>query len=112
MEDHLAGLRLMEEEDNVVQLLGASSHRAPLYEFCFVGCFTIAGVIHFPAISYTLADLWHPLGGIHIIDLGEKCFLFHFFNQVNFDRVFNGAPWTFNIHLLVFIACTLLRTHY
>lgn len=49
-----------------------------------------------------LANLWHPLGGIQILDLSEKRFLFRFFNQADIDRVVKSASWTFNSYLLVF----------
>ncbi|MBA0796005.1 hypothetical protein Gohar_006816 [Gossypium harknessii] len=102
MENDLATLRITEEEDNVIQLLGPLIGRTSLYEFCFVGCFVTTSVIHFPDMNNTLANLWHPLGGIQITDLREKWFLFCFFNCVDFDRVVRGAHWTFNNHLLVF----------
>ncbi|MBA0727816.1 hypothetical protein Golax_000770 [Gossypium laxum] len=50
----------------------------------------------------TLANLWHPLGGVQILDLGEKRYLFRFFNIVDKNRVVKGTPWAFNNHLLVF----------
>ncbi|MBA0576239.1 hypothetical protein Golob_023848 [Gossypium lobatum] len=49
-----------------------------------------------------MTDLWHPLGGVSIADVGEKRFLFQFYCEMDFDRVVKGAPWTFNNHLLVF----------
>ncbi|MFQ6668579.1 hypothetical protein Gotur_034168, partial [Gossypium turneri] len=98
----LADLRISEEEDDVLHLAGGSIVPKYLYEFCFVGCFAIVSAVHFPAMRITLANLWHHLGGIQILELGEKQFLFHFFNQVDIDWVVKGLPWTFNSHLLVF----------
>ncbi|MBA0608547.1 hypothetical protein Godav_020752, partial [Gossypium davidsonii] len=51
----------------------------------------------------TLANVWHPIGGVVISDLGEKRFLFKLFHDVDIDKVIKGAPWTFNNHLLVFL---------
>ncbi|KAK5811773.1 hypothetical protein PVK06_027142 [Gossypium arboreum] len=102
MENDLDALRIMEDEEDVIQLSGLLTGRTSLYEFCFVGCFVTASVIHFPDMHNTLANLWHPLGGIQITDLREKQFLFWFFYRVDFDRVVRGAHWTFNNHLLVF----------
>lgn len=59
-------------------------------------------MVHFPSFRKTLADLWHSLGGISITDLENKRYLFRFFHQVDLDRVVDGMPWFFNIHLLVF----------
>ncbi|KAG8491825.1 hypothetical protein CXB51_015099 [Gossypium anomalum] len=48
-----------------------------------------------------MADLWHPIGGVYISDLGDKQYLFQFFNEVDVQRVISGTPWFFNGHLLV-----------
>lgn len=68
-----------------------------------VGCFLTASVIHYPAMRSTLANLWHSVKVIEILDIGEKRFLFRFFHQMDLDRVLKGAHWTFNNHLLVFM---------
>ncbi|KAH1074339.1 hypothetical protein J1N35_026667 [Gossypium stocksii] len=48
-----------------------------------------------------MADLWHPIGGICISDLGDKRYLFQFFNEIDVQRVISGTPWFFNGHLLI-----------
>ncbi|MBA0687118.1 hypothetical protein Goari_014679 [Gossypium aridum] len=50
----------------------------------------------------TMANLWYPLEGVEILELGAKWFLFKFFHKVDVDHVISDAPWTFNGHLLVF----------
>ncbi|MBA0732895.1 hypothetical protein Gogos_016957, partial [Gossypium gossypioides] len=50
----------------------------------------------------TMANIWHPLGGVEISDLGEKRFLFRFYHELDIDKVEKGAPWTLNSHLLIF----------
>ncbi|MBA0615718.1 hypothetical protein Godav_015832, partial [Gossypium davidsonii] len=49
----------------------------------------------------TMANLWHLVKGVQIRDLGEKRYLFKFFHIIDMERVINGAPWTFNNHLLI-----------
>ncbi|MBA0613013.1 hypothetical protein Godav_013535, partial [Gossypium davidsonii] len=49
-----------------------------------------------------LANLWHPLGGISITDIGEKRVLFRFYNMIDLKRVIDGMPWFFNRNLIVF----------
>ncbi|MFQ6662351.1 hypothetical protein Gotur_030209, partial [Gossypium turneri] len=71
-------------------------------ELRLVGCFLTATTINFQAMRTVLANLWHPLGGVSIADVGEKRFVFQFYCEMGFDRVVKGAPWTFNNHLLVF----------
>lgn len=64
--------------------------------------FLTASVVHFLAMRNTLANIWHPVARIHILDLREKHFLFKFYHWLDIERVIKGAPWTFNNHLLVF----------
>ncbi|MBA0701035.1 hypothetical protein Goari_027121 [Gossypium aridum] len=49
----------------------------------------------------TLANLWHPICGVQIRDIGEKRYLFKFFHSMDMERVLKGLPWTFNNHLLI-----------
>nr|KJB44952.1 hypothetical protein B456_007G281800 [Gossypium raimondii] len=67
-----------------------------------MGSLLIASVIQFQAMHTTLANLWHPLGGMMIKDLGKKWFLFKFSYEIDMDRFLEGSPRTFNNHLLIF----------
>ncbi|MBA0702549.1 hypothetical protein Goari_005442 [Gossypium aridum] len=49
----------------------------------------------------TMANLWHPIRGVQIRDLGGKRYLFQFFHVMDMERVLKGSPWTFNNHLLL-----------
>ncbi|MBA0679618.1 hypothetical protein Goari_011377 [Gossypium aridum] len=77
MENKLAELSLEDGEEEILLLPNEFESQKAVYDFCFVGCFLIASVVHFPVMRSTIANLWHPW------------------------RVLNGAPWTFNNHLLV-----------
>ncbi|MBA0636734.1 hypothetical protein Godav_022130 [Gossypium davidsonii] len=83
MEEALADLRLTEEGDSremeAWEIEKEVVAGEPLSELCL-----------------------HPLGGISIMEVGEKRFVFQFYCEIDFDRVVKGAPWTFNNHLLVF----------
>ncbi|MBA0605422.1 hypothetical protein Godav_018004, partial [Gossypium davidsonii] len=50
----------------------------------------------------TMANIWHPLGGVEISYLGEKHFLFRFYHELDIGKVEKEAPWTLNSHLLIF----------
>ncbi|MBA0634773.1 hypothetical protein Godav_028817, partial [Gossypium davidsonii] len=41
-------------------------------ELCLVGCFLTATTINFQPMRTVMANLWHPLGGIPITEVGEK----------------------------------------
>ncbi|KAE8656243.1 hypothetical protein F3Y22_tig00117005pilonHSYRG00207 [Hibiscus syriacus] len=46
-------------------------------------------------------DVWHPMEGIAILDLGENMFLFRLFLEMDVKRIENGGQWNFNSHLLI-----------
>lgn len=72
------------------------------FQFCLVGICLTDGVIHFQSLRNTLAELWHPIGGVFVKDLGDKRILFQFFHEVDIQRVLSGTPWFFNNHLILF----------
>ncbi|KAK5842266.1 hypothetical protein PVK06_004602 [Gossypium arboreum] len=75
MEEDIAGLTLQDDEDDAWLVDFGASKPVAGFDFCL---------------------------GISISDLGEKCFLFRSYVEVDVARVIQGSPWTFNNHLLVF----------
>lgn len=73
-----------------------------MHEYFLVGCFLTGSVVHFPMMRNTIPNIWHPLGGVLILDLGEKRFLFKFYHGLDISKGHKWASWTFNNHLLVF----------
>lgn len=71
------------------------------YRLSLVGRSLTDRLVYFPSLQNTLADLWHPLGGIYISELGGGRYLFQFFHEVDVNRVIIGTPWFFNNHLLI-----------
>ncbi|MBA0592137.1 hypothetical protein Gorai_009124 [Gossypium raimondii] len=57
------------------------------YDLCLVGCCLTTNVVHSAAMKNTMANLWHPLGGIQISNLGEKRYLFRFFYEVDVEQM-------------------------
>ncbi|MBA0825107.1 hypothetical protein Goarm_021719, partial [Gossypium armourianum] len=98
MENDLARLRI-EKDKEVWQFNGEGEKNTSRYEHCLVGCFLTTSVVHFSAMRN---NMWHPLGGVLISDLGENRYSCKFYQKLGIDRVINGAPWTFNNHLLLF----------
>lgn len=74
MEDDLANLRLVDEEEDAIQEDAASVES--ISQFFLVGRCLTDSVVYFPSLRNTMADIWHPIGGICITDLGEKRYLF------------------------------------
>ncbi|MBA0845251.1 hypothetical protein Goarm_022376, partial [Gossypium armourianum] len=88
MENELAQLSINDEEEEIIHIPTDPSTENRGETTKLVGCFLTTSTIHFPAMKSTMANLWHPVKGVRICDLGEK-------------RVLKGSPWTFNHHLLV-----------
>ncbi|MFQ6634885.1 hypothetical protein Gotur_011428 [Gossypium turneri] len=70
MEEELANLSLLDDEEEVFQEEAVAMERT--YQFCLVGRCLTDSVVHFPSLRNTMADLWHPIGGICITDLGKN----------------------------------------
>lgn len=68
---------------------------------CFVGSFMTSSVVNFQSMRATVANVWHPVEGITIMDLLEGRFLFQLYHKVDAGHLEAGAPWNFNSHLLV-----------
>ncbi|MBA0842187.1 hypothetical protein Goarm_002031, partial [Gossypium armourianum] len=101
MENELAQLSINDEEEEIIHIPIDPNRENRGEIFQLVGCFLTASTIHFPAMKSTMANLWHPVKGVRICDLGEKRYLFQFFHAMDMNRVLKGSPWTFNNHLLV-----------
>ncbi|KAK5835299.1 hypothetical protein PVK06_010987 [Gossypium arboreum] len=101
METGLAGLTLNENEEAVLQIQDEFIPNGEEEVFRLVGCFLTASIIHFPAMKSTMANLWHPVRGVQIPNLGNRRYLFQFYHVMDMERVLKGAPWTFNNHLLM-----------
>ncbi|MBA0710170.1 hypothetical protein Golax_025162 [Gossypium laxum] len=99
MENELANLALTDEEEEAFEedeaVVDQNLH------LCLVGRCLTDSIVHFPSLRNTMADLWHPIRGICISDLGDRRYLFQFFHEVDIQRVLAGTPWFFNNHLLL-----------
>lgn len=67
----------------------------------FVGSFLTSSVIYFPSMRATLANVWHSIGGITIINLTDRRYLFRLYYRIDANRIKSTSPWTFNSHLLI-----------
>ncbi|GMI85726.1 hypothetical protein HRI_002241900 [Hibiscus trionum] len=101
MDADLASLSIDDGEEEALEIPTEIGEVVDEYELCLIGRFLTSSVIHFLAMRNTLVDLWRPLGGISITDLGEKRICFRFYHEVDMLRVLEGCPWFFNNHLLI-----------
>ncbi|MBA0820120.1 hypothetical protein Gohar_000003 [Gossypium harknessii] len=88
MVDDLANLRLSNEEEDAFQEDAKEMKRD--IKFSLVGTCLTNSMLHFSSFWNTMADLWHPIGGIAITNIGEKCYSFKFFHTVDMNKVLKG----------------------
>ncbi|MFQ6644926.1 hypothetical protein Gotur_019956 [Gossypium turneri] len=62
MEEAMENLNLMDDEEDAFQEDERAVGR--VNQLCLVGQCLTDSVVHFPSLRNTLADLWHPIGGI------------------------------------------------
>ncbi|MBA0851004.1 hypothetical protein Goshw_011303, partial [Gossypium schwendimanii] len=72
MESDFAALSLDDDEEEILQAEGEIEVVSEEEALSLVGCFLTASIIHFPAMKSTMANLWHPIKGVQIRDLGGK----------------------------------------
>ncbi|MBA0793989.1 hypothetical protein Gohar_018359 [Gossypium harknessii] len=76
MEEGIAALTIDEGEEEPWKMNTGDESTPISVEYSLVGCFLTASVINFQSMRNTFVNLWHPIGGVTILDLGEKRFLF------------------------------------
>ncbi|MBA0779454.1 hypothetical protein Gotri_003704 [Gossypium trilobum] len=70
MEKELANLNLIDVEEDAFHEEATVVDQN--YQFNLVRRCLTDSVVHFPSLRNTMADLWHPIWGICISNLGEK----------------------------------------
>ncbi|MBA0689170.1 hypothetical protein Goari_006909 [Gossypium aridum] len=94
MEEELANLNIVVEEEEPVQTLEEKDTIEEEYNLCLVGRVLTNSVVHFPSIRNILAKLWHPLEGISITEIEEKRILFRFYHKIDLKRVWDVVSWS------------------
>ncbi|KAK5825126.1 hypothetical protein PVK06_019930 [Gossypium arboreum] len=90
-EKKVEGLNLKDREEEGLLLQIELGLQRSMYEYCLVRGFLTASVVHFPMMKNTMANLWHPLKGAQISDLGARRYFFRFFHEMDIDQV---TKWT------------------
>ena len=71
-------------------------------EFVLAGKFFTRRTLNVEAVAKTFRPLWHTKGGFNVTIGGKNILLFAFELEVDAERVFQGEPWDFDGHLVVF----------
>lgn len=97
----ISALSITEPEEGEWHIAKGGLDLKESYKLCLVIRVFTEAVVKFEPMKNTPTDIWQPLGGVNIMDLGVRRILFRFLDEVDIKRVINGHPWTFNNHLLV-----------
>lgn len=92
---------LKDEDEELVMEVKDSISELQSLNFCLVGHFLIDKRINFNAMKNKVASLWRLGKGMSIRELNVSKYLFHFFHQVDMNRVLDGAPWMFDNQLFL-----------
>ncbi|KAH1033391.1 hypothetical protein J1N35_045565 [Gossypium stocksii] len=90
--EELANLNIIKEEEEPFQAQGKVDVIEEDRNLCLVGCILTGSVVHFLSMRNRLVDLWHPLEGVSITDIGKKRSLFRFYYDLDLKRVLDGMP--------------------
>ncbi|KAH1083205.1 hypothetical protein J1N35_022966 [Gossypium stocksii] len=87
MEENFGNLNIDEDEEIPVRFTEEDVDFVEDYSWCLVGQVLTESIVHFMSMRNTLANLWHPLRGISITNIGDKRGLFRFYNEIDFKKV-------------------------
>ncbi|MBA0803496.1 hypothetical protein Gohar_013704, partial [Gossypium harknessii] len=91
----MANLNLADKEEEAFQEEELETEED--FRFCLVRSCLTDSVVHFLSLRNTVADLWHPIGGIASTDLVEKRYLFKSFYKVDLNKT-RQDPHTLPLH--------------
>ncbi|KAH1074805.1 hypothetical protein J1N35_027133 [Gossypium stocksii] len=91
-EEETTNLNIVDEEEEPVQALGNEEVVEEDYGLCLVGPVLMDSMVHFPSMRNILVDLWQPLGGVSIMEMGENnsCFDFSMRHLIVFYIIEKG----------------------
>ncbi|KAK5785976.1 hypothetical protein PVK06_040600 [Gossypium arboreum] len=76
MEENFGNLNIDEDEEIPVHFTEEDVDVVEDYSWCLMRRVLTESVVHFMSMRNTLANLWHPLRGISITNIGDKRVLF------------------------------------
>lgn len=65
------------------------------WQNCIVGRLLTEKVINFQIFQNMMACIWKPGKGMMVKELGNNCYLFQFFHELDVEKVIDGGPWNY-----------------
>ncbi|GMI90838.1 hypothetical protein HRI_002753100 [Hibiscus trionum] len=85
IDSDLASLSIQGEEEEELAIQVVDPRQGVSFAHCFIGSFLTTSVVNFMSMRTTLANVWNPVGGISVLNLGEKRFLFRLFHKIDIE---------------------------
>lgn len=102
MEDRLKDLSLVEEmEEGLIFDVDQDPTNSENLELCLVERFLTDKVIRVSIMKERMANIWRPVWGVSICEISSGVFGFQFYHKLDFVRVLNGGPWSFDNYMLI-----------
>ncbi|CAN1783498.1 Uncharacterized protein At4g02000 [Linum perenne] len=102
MEEDLEALRLEDDEEIELEIPELEeSESDEVYTLCATGTLLTDRSFNFEMMKHRLAEIWRPVKGMSVRDLGNKLILFRFYHVLDLRWVIDNGPWTHNGYLLV-----------
>lgn len=96
IDQQMATLSIEDEENASFVLDEAIEENVNRFDLCLVGRLLTEKNINVRAMKSKLADVWKPVAGINIKEIGQEVFLFQFFRKEDMNWVMSGGPWSFD----------------
>ncbi|KAE8653905.1 hypothetical protein F3Y22_tig00117056pilonHSYRG00463 [Hibiscus syriacus] len=93
IEQVMVGLCFDDDEEEALLLVQTKEGNTISFDNCLVASFLTSGMVNFQAMRSTLANVWHPIGGISTSDLGDDHFLLRLYHTVDLERILADGSW-------------------
>ncbi|PPR88549.1 hypothetical protein GOBAR_AA32143 [Gossypium barbadense] len=98
VDEGFANLNIMDEEEDPMMVVGDDIAVDEKYGLCLVGRVLTDNIVNFLSLRNILANLWHPLIGVSIVEIEEKYILFRFYSEIDLKQVMDGVRIQFKFH--------------
>nr|KYP64441.1 Uncharacterized protein At4g02000 family [Cajanus cajan] len=89
------------EDDGLIIPRPIDAEANSLIHLSLVGRFLTERTIRTMIMKDRMASIWRPVKGVSISEIQTNIFLFQFFHILDFNRIYEGGPWSFDNNMLI-----------
>lgn len=106
----MENMSLVEEDDVTVYHVEHENEMVADHGLCLVGHFLADKPVRTHIMKTRLAGVWRSGKGVTISEVVPGLFTFQFYHKLDYQRILNGGPWSFDNYMLVLAWCSSART--